>query len=178
MAKVVRNYRVLVQKKVGRGMRPVVWRGRKRFTQERAKKIAAVLKRRGRNARVQKILTTKQKNDILIKKWLSGDLDFNRTLMVKLAKVARDSKTKIHVNYGKRTYAEQLYLWNKYGPPRAARPGTSRHETGLAADCITKRTRRNIGSVKRIRVAMKKHGLCLPVPGEPWHVERGTRWNA
>ena len=124
------------------------------------------------------MLTAKQANDLLIRRWLSGDLDFDRKIMVKLAKVARDSKTKIHVNYGKRTYAEQLYLWNKYGSPRAARPGTSRHETGLAADCVTKLTRRNIGNVASIRAAMKKHGLCLPVPNEPWHVELGTTWRS
>jgi hypothetical protein len=178
MATAPRNYKVLVQKRSGKGMREVVWRGRKRFTRDRAKLIVADLKKAGRNARAQKILTEKQANDLLIRKWLSGDLDFDRKLMVKLAKVARDSGTKIHVNYGKRTYAEQLYLWNKYGPPRAAKPGTSRHETGLAADCVTRVTRRNVGDVSRVRAALKKHGLCLPVPNEPWHVEQGSTFRA
>lgn len=178
MAKVARNYKVLVQRLDGKGMRPVLWRGRRRFTLAEAKKVVGILEKKGRNARLQKVLTEKQKNDLLIRKWLRGDLDFDRRLMVSLAKVARDSKNVIQVNYGKRTYAEQLYLWNKYGPPRAARPGTSRHETGLAADCVTFVTKANVGNVKRIRAAMKKHGLCLPVPGEPWHVERGNTWRA
>jgi len=180
----VRNYKVLVQRDNGKGMREVVWRPnaramfRRRFTNEEANKIVAGLKAQGKNGRKQRVLTAKEADDLLIRTWLSGDLDFDRKLMVKLAKVARDSKTKIHVNYGKRTRAEQQALWDKYGPPRAARPGTSRHETGMAADCVTKRTRRNIGSVPRIREAMKKHGLCLPVPNEPWHVEIGNTWRS
>lgn len=174
----INNFKVLVQTRNSKRMREVVWKGRRRFTKERAAMLVALLQKRGRNARAQKVLTSRQANDLLIKKWLSGDLDFDRKLLVKLAKVARDSKIKIHVNYGKRTYAEQKMLWDKYGPPRAARPGTSRHETGLAADCVTYRTRQNVGNVKRIRAAMKKHGLCLPVPNEPWHVERGSTWNA
>jgi len=175
---IVRDHRVLVQRRDGKGMREVVNGGRRRFTKARAQAIAATLKKRGRNARIQKVLTPKQKNDLLIKKWLRGDLDFDRKLMVRLARAARDSRTVLHVNYGKRTYAEQTYLWNKYGPPRAARPGTSRHETGLAADVVTRLTRRNVGSVASVRAAMKKHGVCLPVPGEPWHVELGTTWRA
>lgn len=178
MTPMKRNYRVLVQKKSGKGMRAAVWKGRRAFTQKEAEIVFNILLKKGRLCRVQKIIPVKNANDKLIKKWLTGDLDFDRKLMVKLAKVARDSKTKIHVNYGRRTYQEQLYLWNKYGPPRAAKPGTSRHETGLAADCVTSRLKKNVGDVKRIRVAMKRHGLCLPVPNEPWHVEAGTRWNA
>lgn len=152
--------------------------GRSKFTKEVATKIAQNLIKKGREAKVVKINTSSQLNDALIKKWLRGDLDFDRRLMVKLARVARDSKTVLYVNYGKRTYEEQLALWNKYGPPRAARPGTSRHETGLAADVVTLKTKKNIGDVPRIRAAMKAHGLCLPVPNEPWHVEMGKKWRS
>ena len=138
----------------------------------------AKLTARGRSARMKQIIDPKKKADALIKKWLRGDLDFDRKLMINLAMAARDSKTVLHVNYGKRTYAEQAALWAKYGPPRAARPGTSRHETGLAADVVTEKLRISVGSVKKIRAALKNHGLCLPVPNEPWHVECGSTWRA
>lgn len=174
-----RNHKVLVQKRIGRGMREVVWRGRRRFTHEQARQLVYDLKQKGRHARLQKVLTAKQRDDILIKKWLRGDLDFDRDLMVRLAKVARDTGAVLHVNYGKRTYAEQAALYAKYGPGRAAKPGTSRHETGKAADVVFNARRwKNIGASPKARRMMKKHGLCLPVPRETWHVERGTTFRA
>lgn len=40
------------------------------------------------------------------------------------------------ITYGYRTYTQQVALWNRYGHKawRAARPGTSKHGDGLAAD--------------------------------------------
>ena len=179
MAKPVRNYRVLVQRRDKKGMREVIWKARRRFTIYEARKIVAMLKKRKRVVRMQKVLTGKQKNDLLIRKWLRGDLDFDRDTMVRLAKAARDGKAVLHVNYGKRTRAEQQALWDKYGPPRAARPGTSRHETGLAADVVFSKARwRNVGDSRAMRAALKKHGLSLPVSNEKWHVEKGTTWRA
>lgn len=173
-----RNFSVKVKKLKSKEWRTVRRMGRTKFTKETALKIVAGLRKRGREAKVVKVGAANRQNDQLIKKWLRGDLDFDRKLMVKLARVARDSKTVLHVNSGKRTYAEQKALWVKYGYPRAAKPGTSRHETGLAADVVTARTRRNIGSVKRLREAMRAHGLCLPVANEPWHVEVGNTWRS
>jgi len=179
MARASRNYKVLVQKRNKRGMREVVWRGRRRFTRSQARRLVTKLRKRGRRVRSQRVLTSTQKNDLLIRKWLRGDLDFSRDTMVRLAKTARDGKAVLHVNYGKRSRAEQTVLWNKYGPPRAARPGTSRHETGLAADVVFERARwRNIGDSPAMRAAMKKNGLCLPVPNEKWHIEKGTTFRA
>lgn len=179
-----RDYKVLVQRRDGKGMREVVSRPdnrgfRRRFTYEEARQIVVDLRTQGRNARGQKVLSPKQKDDLLIKKWLRGDLDFDRDTMVRLAKTARDTRAVMHVNYGKRTYAEQAALYRKYGPGRAARPGTSRHETGMAADVVFHKARwRNIGASSKARAAMRKNGLCLPVRGEQWHVERGNTWRA
>ena len=178
MAKPIRNYEVLVMKRNKKGVRKVIKGGRTKFTKAKAMTIVANLKKKGRSAKIRKVVAPKTVNDHLIKKWLRGDLDFDRTLMVKLAKAAKDSNTVFYVNFGKRTFAEQTVLWNRYGYPRAARPGTSRHETGLAADVVTYRTRTSIGSVSKIRAALKKHGLCLPVPNEKWHVEKGTTFRA
>ena len=85
----------------------------------------------------------------------------------------------MHINFGRRTFAEQKVLYDKYGPGRAARPGTSRHETGLAADVVSKRASwLNAGDIRGFRAAAKKNGISLPVRGEKWHVERGNVWNA
>jgi hypothetical protein len=180
-----RDYKVLVQRRNKKGMREVRARPdrrgslRRRFTYEEARQIVYSLNRRGRLARTQKVVNPRQVEDDLIKKWLRGDLDFDRELMVRLAKTARDTKAVMHVNYGKRTYAEQAALYRKYGPGRAARPGTSRHETGLAADVVFHAARwRNIGASDSARAAMKRYGLCLPVAGEPWHVEKGNIFRA
>jgi hypothetical protein len=113
--------------------------------------------------------------------WLKGDTDCDPELLRRLALVARDAKRPLFVNYGKRTYAEQKELYDKYGSPRAAKPGTSPHESGRAADVVLGANHAiDIGDLPECRTAMKKRGLCLPVPGEPWHVEidRGQGWRA
>jgi len=174
-----RNYKVLVRKRRLKGWRVVSYRGRKRVSKKRAKALVAKYKKRGRRVKIQKIRTRKTINNDLINKWLRGDLDFDRDMMIRLAKAARDMNHVLYVNYGKRSYSEQKALWDKYGPPRAARPGTSRHETGLAADVISNRYRYlNLGSIRGAREALKKHGLCLPVPNEPWHTEKGSTFRA
>jgi len=181
--KPVRNYEVLVWKRNKKGVRKVIKGGRTKFTKAKATAIVANLRKKGRHTKIRKIVNPKTANDKLIKKWLRGDLDFDRTLMVKLAKAAKDSNTVLRVNFGKRTFAEQTVLWNRYlnGTGNlAARPGTSRHEIGDAADTVTNLTRQSVGSVPKIRAALKKNGLCLPVPGEKWHVEqdKGQGWRA
>lgn len=120
------------------------------------------------------------------KQFVYGDIDVERPLLVALAEVAREigPAFKVFVRSGKRSRAEQQVLYAKYlryGQPPTARPGTSRHETGRAADCqlvFPNGAQQNIGTGPGARAALKRHGLCLPVPGETWHVERGTTWNA
>ncbi|WP_162786840.1 transglycosylase SLT domain-containing protein, partial [Janibacter anophelis] len=79
---------------------------------------------------------------------------------------------KYSVLSGWRSRAEQQVLFNRYGPGRAARPGNSRHESGLAADL----TPSDAGNLHKALAA--KYGLHFPVtnPWEPWHIEMtGTR---
>lgn len=169
------EFQVLLRKRNLKGYRVVKHRMKSWYSEKTAKDILKKLKKSGRVAKIQGRKNEAKANNQLINKWLRGDLDFDRKTMVKLAKVARDTKTVLHVNYGKRSYAEQKALWDKYGSPRAARPGTSRHETGLAADVVqASRKSRNLGDIKGARAAMKKHGLCLPVPNETWHTELGS----
>lgn len=114
---------------------------------------------------------------------LEGDLDCNVDLLDALEGVGRRLSAKegrkvvVTVRSGKRTLEEQTVLWNRYGPPRAARPNPNApHVRGIAADCGI--NGRDIGDYPGARAAMKAEGLCLRVPNEDWHVERGTTWNA
>ena len=112
------------------------------------------------------------------KQHVLGDTGCNRELLCGLANVAKDLKITIYVRSGNRTYDEQAALYRKYGPGRAARPGTSNHEGGRAADCAvgTNRDGRDLGEHPGAREALRRRGLCLPVNKEDWHVERGSTW--
>ena len=73
---------------------------------------------------------------------------------------------KIQINSGYRDSKEQAELYAKYGPPRAAPPGRSRHESGLAVDI------NSTDANKAVELGlMAKYGFTRPVPGETWHVE-------
>lgn len=71
----------------------------------------------------------------------------------------------ITVTSGTRTSAEQAELYRKF-PGKAARPGNSLHEFGLAVDI-------NSGDLDQLddMGLMRKYGFTRPVGGEPWHME-------
>jgi hypothetical protein len=52
----------------------------------------------------------------------------------KMCEDAKNAGVKIAVNSSLRTKADQQRLYNQYGPGRAARPGRSNHERGVALD--------------------------------------------
>lgn len=73
---------------------------------------------------------------------------------------------KMQVNSGFRDPKEQAELFAKYGSPRAAPPGRSRHESGVAIDINSS------DANKAIELGLfAKYGFTRPVPGETWHVE-------
>lgn len=72
----------------------------------------------------------------------------------------------ITVTSGYRSYEHQQQLFKKYGPGRAARPGRSLHEFGLAIDANSA----DLNAMEKLGI-LKKYGLTRPVGGEPWHVE-------
>lgn len=92
------------------------------------------------------------------------------------------------IGEGWRTRARQQALWDAYvargyAPPLVARPGTSNHESGNAADFSILRSGRggsyvNVGHWPGARDVMHRLDACLPVPGEAWHVELGSSWRA
>ncbi len=72
---------------------------------------------------------------------------------------------KVPVTDGHRTYEEQQRMYVKY-PGKAAKPGTSMHEKGLAIDADSK----TLQEMEQLGL-MRKYGFTRPVGGEPWHVE-------
>lgn len=70
---------------------------------------------------------------------------------------------RVHILSGTRTRAQQEALFRRYGPGRAARPGHSNHERGLAADLN--------GDLALAHRLAPQFGLHFPVRGEAWHVE-------
>lgn len=108
-----------------------------------------------------------------IGKWLTGDVEgLDPKLLDRLAQLGERMGEKLQIISGHRSRQEQEVLYQKYlnGTGNlAAKPGSSNHESGNAADV-------NIGGVslqknaKAARLAAEL-GLSFPVPGEPWHVE-------
>jgi hypothetical protein len=166
------------------------WKGKqtKQFGYKKAKLLTAKLrKRRGvNNVRMRLVRMGSSKNSVeqaVIAKWLVGDLDATHDLMFRLATVARNLGHTLYVAEGKRSIADQWKYWYAYQRgqgPLAAFPGKSNHTWGKACDVrkYPPRGTASIGDIVGARDAMKRHGLCLPVPGEKWHVEVGTTWRA
>ena len=71
----------------------------------------------------------------------------------------------ISVTEAFRTKAEQQALRAKYGR-RAAKPGTSLHEFGLAMDVNTP----DVEALEKMGL-LRKYGFTRPVSGETWHLE-------
>lgn len=119
-------------------------------------------------------------------------------LMNRLRQVARDIGKEIRVISGDRTPYQAWTLRMRYlnGTGNLAarcctrysgkhswsacgKNPTSNHARGRAVDCgVMNPGYRSIGYYQPARNAMRKRGLCLPVGGEPWHVERGGNWRA
>ena len=73
---------------------------------------------------------------------------------------------KIQINSAFRDPKEQAELFAKYGSPRAARPGKSKHEVGLAVDM------NSADANKATSMGLfDKYGFQRPIASEPWHVE-------
>jgi len=94
----------------------------------------------------------------------------NPQMKERLAGLAKEynEKTgqKIQINSGYRSPEEQAALYAKIGPPNAAPPGRSRHESGLAIDM------NSADANKATELGlMAKYGFTRPVRGETWHVE-------
>jgi D-alanyl-D-alanine carboxypeptidase-like protein len=100
---------------------------------------------------------------------LSGDLDSNPELLSRLEALAARRGEQFTITSGGRTYAEQQRLWDGRGsnPYPVARPGTSRHESGNAADVtIGGRAIQDVIGAAELQAA----GIA-PLSGDAVHVE-------
>jgi hypothetical protein len=100
---------------------------------------------------------------------LSGDLDANPELLQRLEALAAQRGEHFDITSGGRSFAEQQRLWNARGsnPYPVAQPGSSRHETGRAADVtIGGRAIQTVIGADELRAA----GLA-PLSGDAVHVE-------
>jgi D-alanyl-D-alanine carboxypeptidase len=100
---------------------------------------------------------------------LSGDLDANPELLARLERLAAARGETFEVTSGLRTTAEQQALWDRRAsnPYPVARPGTSRHEHGNAADVtIGGRAIQDVIS----RDELIRAGIA-PLAGDAVHVE-------
>lgn len=97
-----------------------------------------------------------------------GGLDSNMKdrMAMMAAEFQQMTGKKLQINSGFRDPKEQAELYAKYGSPRAAPPGKSRHESGIAFDM-------NSGdAATAISLGLfDKYGFTRPVPGETWHIE-------
>lgn len=106
-----------------------------------------------------------------------SEAEFNR----RLQKMMKDAPGGVSITSGKRDPAKQKQLWEnalkKYGDPEiadnwVARPGTSKHESGLAADLKFASP-----AVKKwYHENAKKYGLYFPMSHEPWHIQFDTAY--
>lgn len=78
----------------------------------------------------------------------------------------KNTGKKIQINSAFRDPKEQAELFAKYGSPRAARPGKSKHEVGLAFDMNSSDANQAIDMG-----LFDKYGFQRPIAAEPWHVE-------
>jgi len=116
-------------------------------------------------------------------RWPSDD-----DLLRRLHEAARRRGRVVEIRSGQRTVEEQRVLWEAWvafrdhgGPPanRAAPPDADApHVRGVAADCgvILTSGYRSVGDDPGMRRELRASGLCLPVGGEPWHVQVGSEW--
>ena len=102
-------------------------------------------------------------------KHLDGDLDANPELLKRLDALAAQRGMHFHITSGLRTRAEQQALWDARGsnPYPVAQPGTSRHESGNAADVtINGQAIQTVFSAAELQAA----GIA-PLSGDAVHVE-------
>lgn len=98
---------------------------------------------------------------------LSGDLDANPVLLQRLEALAAARGETWQVTSGWRSYQEQQNLWDHPQGYPVARPGTSKHETGNAADILI--GGRPIQAVVD-GATLEAYGLH-PLSGDAVHVE-------
>lgn len=109
--------------------------------------------------------------------WITGDKEnLDPVLLGRMAYLGKVYKKKIHITSGggRRSHEYQANLYAQYqnylktgkgNIKLAARPYTSSHEFGIAADTSTQPIR------GMNNAELKKYGLCKPIRSEGWHIQ-------
>jgi D-alanyl-D-alanine carboxypeptidase len=104
---------------------------------------------------------------------VTGDTKgLDATLLGKLGQLGEQLGTKVDIKSGFRSRGEQEVLYKRYlagNGNLAAKPGTSDHEHGDAADASVHGV--SLAKDARAKRIAADLGLVFPVKGEPWHVE-------
>lgn len=100
----------------------------------------------------------------------SVDVSLVDPFETRLLKVLELFGGRVLIVSGRRSYAEQVALWNAYlaGGNLAAKPGTSNHEKGLAADLRI--VDLSVGWAEVHNIA-RTYGILFPIASEDWHAE-------
>lgn len=88
-----------------------------------------------------------------------------RNLLAMAAEFGQITGKKVFITDGTRTREEQEDIYRRM-PHKAARPGTSMHEFGLAVDIAP-----GVAAELEKMGLMRKYGFTRPVGGEDWHTE-------
>ena len=104
------------------------------------------------------------------------DVTFQEPFASRLLKLPEFFAGRLVILSGRRSYGEQRVLWERYlaGGNLAARPGTSNHERGVAADL--ERTDPAL-SWAEVHAAGNRVGIWFPIIGENWHAEAMRDWD-
>jgi D-alanyl-D-alanine carboxypeptidase/Putative Flp pilus-assembly TadE/G-like len=128
----------------------------------------------GHRARARAVIELDKLAPALIANSGSGTAGLHPTLRRAVDRLLAASHGRVHLVSGLRSTGRQTELWNaallKYGDAEVAdnwvaRPGSSRHETGLAVDLG--------GDLELAMSLVEKLGLPVwrPMSWEPWHFE-------
>lgn len=93
----------------------------------------------------------------------------------RMIKAASDAGVSVALNSGFRSYPEQKYLWDGYsrrlpGFNKAAKPGFSNHQNGIAFDIAVAGGSGN-PTYDWLKTHATSFGFVRTVSGEPWHWE-------
>jgi hypothetical protein len=91
--------------------------------------------------------------------------DFQRLMRGAIEEYGTKTGKSVTINAAHRTYQQQEALYRR-DPSKAAPPGTSPHESGLAIDINTE----ILDEMDKMGI-LKKYGLFRPLSGESWHLE-------
>lgn len=96
--------------------------------------------------------------------------DFWNNFTAMIADYGQQTGRTIPLNSAFRSYEQQQYFWDKYGhdSKRAARPGNSLHEYGLALD-VGDKAGTDTDQMAKMGL-LDKYGFMRPLPNEKWHL--------